>query len=207
MNDIVIPNTGTVKPATTNKFTGLSDDDLKVAFARCCGNYFESIVELAQCVQAADARGLDLSDVRLDIYPQIRRVADGAVLPEVVTMYGWKKTVYDRIAALSIAEQKKIVQDGHVPVLVLGANGETTTRMMSPTAMRPEQLRQVFADDHVRTDAEQAPFLDVKRIEARKQVPEAVKNYKIDKVLRKAKKGRLEITFDEIDALYKAIHG
>ncbi len=189
----------------SRKYSNLSDEDLKVAFARAVGNYYGSIVELAEIVRVADARGLDMSSIRLDIYPQIRKVADGAVLPEVVTMFGWKKTVYERVAALPIADQKKIVQDGHVPVLVIGSDGNTTTRMMNPTKMRPEQLRQVFDGERLRDEAAQAPFIDQIRLESRKPIPSQIGDLRPDKEKDGAWLGKKFIPRGDMEQVVKAL--
>jgi hypothetical protein len=94
----------------------------------------------------------------------LRRIACGMLLPEVVVQFAGKPSLIAIIGNLPIPEQRRIANGGTVRVLVLEA-GDTTHRMMQPLAMTPQQVRQAFANDHLRDDAEQAAILMRKRQE------------------------------------------
>lgn len=64
------------------------------------------------------------------------------------------------VSSLTPDEQRKIV-DGE-PVLVVERNGDRfDTRMLPAHSLKWHQVKQVFADRHLRTEAEQIAYLNV----------------------------------------------
>ena len=105
------------------------------------------------------------SDI-LNRYPaglikRLRAVGEGRLVPEVMSRVS-RPVVVDVMARLPVIEQRAIVADGfRVTVVVADQDAGTYDRIQIPVdALAAAQRSQVFAPDHVRSEAEQRAWLD-----------------------------------------------
>ena len=143
----------------------------------------ESWVTVAAGVRALEEKGVDVNRIRAAVGPflnLLRRIAAGQLLASVVCRFYNQIGIINRIGRLPAPDQKRLASGERVAVLVPGGSGYTS-RMLTPDEMTPDQFRQVFAADHIRTETEQAAWLDGKRAELSRPVPEAIGPFRIDK--------------------------
>jgi hypothetical protein len=120
----------------------------------------EMLIEAAAIVRVLEDRGEDLEDVikprRLNL---LRRIGQGSLMPEIVISNMSEPALVNKFARLTVDDQKKLVADEPVAVLVLNALGESDKRMVRPSELTKEEHQQIFDYDHIRTLAEQRTWL------------------------------------------------
>ncbi len=178
------------------EFDLMPTPDLLVELQRCVVGTVEFVSRAARIVRVLDARGERVPKLALvNLY---RAVGQKSLLPELVVKFADKKMLMSKIATLPAVEQKRLAEGEPIPVAVFGNDGEITHRMVDPADLQSAQITQVFGDGRLRSMAEQAPFLDVKRIESRKQpLPDQVDDYKIDEEREEVIVGRHRVPFDK----------
>ncbi len=129
--------------------------ELRRLLVRALSVSVEQIIRMGAIVRRLEELGDDLSDMELSLLPQIRKVAHGQVSPQVVHYLMGKPSLFRKVSALPMPDQKRIASGE--PLKVLLANGDHC--MVSPTKMNGKEIAQVFAADHIRDDAEQASWL------------------------------------------------
>ena len=119
------------------------------------GYTVEKLQHMAFIVAELESRGHDTSAIRdRRLMRQLRRIAAGDLLPEVVEHFLGSPTIVEALARLSIAEQRRLLDQGRVCVLVDG--------QMEPidlNRLTRESIATAFGPDHVRTEAEQRQHL------------------------------------------------
>lgn len=113
------------------------------------------VILMAAAVRRLDELGDDLSDVQIALLPQIRRLAYGQIVPELLVRLQGNPTLITRASGLPLPDQRRIAEGQ--PIKVLEAGGDH--RMIPPLQLTRAEVRQVFAGDHLRDDAEQAAWL------------------------------------------------
>jgi hypothetical protein len=141
-----------------------------------------SLLSNAVAIAVLEEKGKDLSGLKISLLHHLRKIACGQLLPEVVVRFAGKPSLITRVGSLPIPEQRRLAAGEHVLLLVPDVHeGGYTHRMADPLDMSAAQISQVFARDHIRSEAEQALKLDERHEEARTPIPETVGNLKIDK--------------------------
>lgn len=141
----------------------LDTDALREVFREAIAMTVTGIVRAAASIRLLEERGEDLDELgNYNLFQMLRRVAYGSVLPEVVARFQGSSSVMRKIAALPIPDQRRLVEDR--PLAVVVVDGEAFAhRLIPPSRMTPKQLQQVFAGDHIRDQAEQRTWLEERR--------------------------------------------
>lgn len=126
----------------------------------------EQIVRLAAIVRRLEELGDDLSDVELSLLPQLRKVAYGQLLPDLVLELQGRPSLLRKVSALPLPDQRKIATG--VPLKVMQGDGDH--RLVPPLKLTDSEVSQVLGDDHIRDEGEQASWLRDR--ESRTRTPE-----------------------------------
>lgn len=139
--------------------TSLSSEDLRRELQSAALGVAQQLLRLAAIIRVLEERGEDLSDVKVGMVRYLRRIAYGQVLPEIVTTYADYPLLLNRLTTLPLPDQERIAKGESLAVMIQTASGPDT-RLVAPMNMTAEQVYQVFGDGRVRSDAEQASYLD-----------------------------------------------
>jgi hypothetical protein len=142
----------------------LSVEDLRRRLADGLRDTAGKLLELAAIVVELEARGEDLAGMRTGLVRHLRAIGSGTLLPDLVVRYAGRERLLERIAALPIAEQQRLVADNSVVVVI---DGES--RQIDPLALPWHSIDQVFAGDRVRTAEEQSLYIATKKAPKKKQ--------------------------------------
>lgn len=159
------------------KFQDLTVEQLYDSLRKSLRMTAESWLDTAFAIQALEDRGEDMDKIRGVLsggyLAWLRRVAAGDLRPELICRYWQSSELVNRLGRLPSPDQLKLANGGRVAAVVTGPDGKTTTRNLSVEEIRDGGLmNQVFATDRIRTESEQAAYLDALRREAAKPKPE-----------------------------------
>lgn len=144
--------------AELDRIKGLPTEALRAELADALGGTARSLLQLATIWRELEARGEDLSDLRSGIGVYLPAIAAGTVLPETVVKYSGQPTLLRAVSALTPDEQRAMLAGGTVPLVVRSEDGYTH-RMLPAHALTATQVRQVFGERSIRTEAEQIALL------------------------------------------------
>lgn len=142
------------------RYESMDNERLKAELERLATVTVEGIIAMAAIVRILDARGVDLSGLRLRWLSKIRRVAYGSLQPGFILLAIQARELAKAAELLPMPDQQRIVDDEPLPVIVLREGVGPEPRMVRPSLMESWQIRQVFARDHVRSETEQVNYLD-----------------------------------------------
>lgn len=148
---------------TADELARLTTDELRAELSRGLQITANTLTRLAAIVAELERRGEDLSHLRFALIGHLRRIAAGQVIPELVVRFQGTPRLLQRLVLLPITDQKRLASGELVQLAVRGQGGTVTHRMVDPMTLNGEQMRQVFADDHIRDYAEQAPIVEAKQ--------------------------------------------
>jgi len=157
-----------------------------------------ALLEQGKIVRSLLDDGYDSEDLRskvplLDI---LLRVGWGQTLPELVLAYRFDRRLLMKVSALPIPTQKQLIDNTPLAVCEPKADGDGYAhRLVPPLKMTGAQLRQVFADDHIRDPAEQISYC-VRRIPTRTKAPSNTPM--VDRQHRTVRFGEIVVTRDEL---------
>lgn len=194
MSNIIIAT-----PDGDDEFRDLSNDELRRRLSDSLGLTAKSLLRSARLVGALERRGEDLSGLKIGILNHLRKIACGQLLPEVLVRYAAKPSLVVLIGNLPITDQQRLVDGELVRLLLVGGDGRRDHVMADPLNMRPHQVSQAFARDHIRTEAEQYLILVGKQQEAKRPLPQAVGNMRIDDERDGVMVGRLFIPLADLE--------
>lgn len=136
----------------------------------------------------------------------LRRIGKGTMLLEAFAQFRWNWRLMRRIGNYPLAEQRRLSHGGAIDMVVVGDDGKfSTTRMMVPSAMDTDQLRQVFGPDGVRTRVEQIAWLERRRTDEAVTRQEEEGEYVIDAKRRCIKVLKAEVILTE-EIMARALH-
>lgn len=116
----------------------------------------EGLLRMARLWVELESRGEDLSAYRNPMLAFLPQVAGGALLPEVLLLYGGNPELIEAISGLVPEDQEKLTKpDARVKVLA----AEGGTRSARLTDLRKSEIRQVLGSGKIRTVAEQQRHL------------------------------------------------
>lgn len=137
--------------------------ELREALDRALGFTANGLLTSARILQELESRGEDVPKIHMAIRNKLRSIAAGQMLPEVLIRFAGKPALQNRVARLPVTEQQRIIDGEPVRLMEYALSGEPTWTMQDPTTLEPEQMQQVFAADHIRSDAEQRNWLAARR--------------------------------------------
>ena len=95
----------------------------------------------------------------------LRRLAEGRVYPEIILgFWAVDKNIARRVATYPLHEQKKIVENQSIAVVVRSEAGRYVHRLMEPASMTRDQRNQVFGYDGLYDEKKQIAFLEDRRM-------------------------------------------
>ena len=151
-----------IKTATSEDLRRLLADSLRLTAER--------LVFLGAIVQELERRGEDLANLKLGMMRWLRGIASGQLLPEIVVRYSGKQRLLERIAALPVEQQRVLVENPTVPLVVGSA-----TKHVDALAIPYQAIDQVFGDGTLHDAESQQIYLASRRPRKSKQNAPAAK--------------------------------
>lgn len=138
---------------------GKSNEELRVILEDGLSITCAGLIRAAAAVRQLDANGFDFADANCTAtLPLLRKIAYGQLVPDAVAQFFRHPSLLGRLQRLSPPEQKRLSAD--FPIKVAEYDGTTIAfRAIPPSKLTPKQIRQIFASDHLRSEAEQAAWL------------------------------------------------
>jgi hypothetical protein len=132
-------------------FRSMPTEELVRELAGILGYTAEKLQRMAFIVAELESRGHRTTAIRnRHLMLQLRRIASGDLLPEVMAHFLGNRGIVTAMARLPLAEQKRLMDTGSVSVLI---DGEM--RSVALPNLTRESIAIAFGDDHVRTESEQ----------------------------------------------------
>lgn len=153
------PNTGPIERAIQG-FESMDSASLRAELSRSLDRTASELVRLAAIVRVLEARGEDLSGLKLGLIGYLRQIAYGRLAPELVVRYAEQPSILRVLGSLPAPDQARVVQGDPVPLVVRVADGTFTTRLVDPAKLTRSQVSQVFAGGRIRDEAEQVLRLE-----------------------------------------------
>lgn len=139
---------------TVTDIRNLDTDALRRELASALNHTARHLLYLASIWAELERRGEDLSALRSGINVYLPLIAAGSVVPEAVIRFAGNVTLLRAVTALPPDQQRKIA--GGDPVLVAEKRGDDFTHRMLPAhSLSFDQVRQVFGERCIRSEAEQ----------------------------------------------------
>ncbi len=135
----------------------MSTAELKAELANVLTITASSLVRAAAIVRVIESRGESLAQFKSGLIGYLRKIAHGQLLPEVVAVFVGHPAL-KRIAQLPEPDQRRCLESDGLPIGVM-LNGQVDQRMKPILQMEQFEVRQVFADDHIRSPEEQLAWL------------------------------------------------
>lgn len=196
--------------AMTAEIQAMGPDERTRDQERCITSIVQNILRLAAHVKVMQDEPEKLDDFRNRygdrFTDQLQLVACGMLLPGLIHRFYTKPGLLHALTGMPMHVQQQLA-DGHkIGLLVLGPDGRPELRERDPLKLSPEEIRQAFDKNHIRSQAEQIVHLDRERMKAAKPVPDKVGDIRIDRGVRKAffpRRGGYHL--DELLAVVKAL--
>lgn len=136
----------------------MPSEDLRSELLRLQRTTAEGLLHIGLIVAELRSRQEDIDDLNVPLLHWCLRIAAGQVLPEIVLRYQGAPMILSRVAALPLPDQQKLVDERSVEIVE--RNGDHfDRRRLDPLTLGREQVMQVFAADHVRSESEQIAYL------------------------------------------------
>lgn len=193
------------------EITAMKAEERQQDQLRCRESICNGIMRLAAHVQVIEAEGGSLERMRDDFgtrfVDQLRLIACGMLLPQLVYRFHSKPELLVETSGLPLPDQERLANGDRVPTVVIGPDGRQDEKRRDPLSFNRDEIRQVFARDHIRDLSEQSAWIDRDRMRvARLVVPERIGKIRIDKergVATFPKKG--DYTLAELVQVVKAL--
>jgi hypothetical protein len=150
VNDLVV--------ADAERIRSMETQDLRAELAAALTWTAQRLMHLAAVWAELDRRGEDLSALRSGLVYYLPLIAAGQVAPEAVVQFAGSRTLLRAVTALPIDEQRNLAA-GESVKLAVKQGDQFTHRMLPAHALTSTQVRQVFGDRAIRTEAEQIALL------------------------------------------------
>lgn len=129
----------------------------------------------SRVLKVFERKGFDVGKLKSGWLRLLRQVACGQVLPEAAQRF-LLTIVGTYIFSLPIPDQKRLASGERVPLML--PNGEHL--LADPLEMTREQVNQVFTKGHIRSESEQRLWLEQRKAEAAKPIPERIGKVRLD---------------------------
>lgn len=172
----------------------VSTEELRSKLAAALAHTAQGLTEMAGCVRELEARGEDLSALRLAVLPYLRRIGHGQLLPEIVVSYAGSPKLLAAVSALPIPDQHSLLDTGSVPVAVFDGNGGIGVRQIDPRALSTRDIQRVFAPDGIRPPVDQVEQF------RKKGAPRVGRRYqvRVDRTRREVIVGQMRVPVAEV---------
>lgn len=182
----------------------MSLDDLKKSLAETMLLTATAFVRGARIVRELEERGEDLTALKLNMLPCLRKIAFGQLDPEAAVRFYHSPSLLAMVGGLPLPDQRRLAAGDPIPLALPGPT--TTHRMADPIQMLPPQRRQVFAKDHIRSVEEQLLYLDEQSTRAKTtRTPEQIGQGRIDKERGGVMVNRTFCSLSDIKAWVRAL--
>lgn len=158
-----------------------SDQELKELLGAAIRVTIEQLVEIALVVRVLEERSVDLGDIKLGLLFYARRIGYMQLLPELVIQFQGYPSILRRVASFAIPDQLRLLSNKDIGVAVMAKDGIPTHRQWPVLELSPDQAKQVFAHDHIRSDEEQIAWLNRAEQRNRRRRPREVVSLNIRK--------------------------
>jgi hypothetical protein len=165
--------------ANTIELTGESTAGLKDRLAGLLARTADDLREMAAIVAELEARGEDLSALRLGIVDHLRRIAAGHLLPEIVVHCSGFPALLRTASHLPVADQRKLIS-GEPLDMAVWRGDEIAWRKVDPLCLTRDQLSTVFSTDRIRSKQEQVSLLEDRKQKPGKPARPAKRKVKAD---------------------------
>lgn len=182
-------------PDDGDDLTAMDRAELVRLFSDCFGITVAALVRAAAIQAEWLRRGWELDDlakVAGKWLHRLRLIHSGQLLPELAFRFYGQPGRLDGFARLPVDDQRRIIDDVPLPVVVkVEGNAVTDVRTVPPSALvlAPGQFKQVFALDHIRDQREQVLWLEDQQRKAQRAGPARAGELTIDYVQQGAKCG------------------
>lgn len=149
----------------------MSDEQLMEVISDSLAMSANGLQRAAEAIGELERRGRDLSEIRFGIMPLLRKIGSGQLMPQAVEKFAGKFTLLNKIAALPLSDQARIIGDEPLAV-ARGKDGKFDSFSCTAANMAPDLIRLVFASDHIRTVEEQIAVLRARDSAQPKLVPD-----------------------------------
>lgn len=120
----------------------------------------ENLLRLAVLLRICEERKYEVEGIPINFRQRLLRVAYGQAVPDLLAGFWSRPFLFDRISRLPIPDQQRIAADKPIAVVERDDQG-VTHRLLAPSQMDDDQIKQVLAGDHIREDqAEQLRWID-----------------------------------------------
>lgn len=182
----------------------MGTDELRGEFARVLGLTARNLVYLAAVWKELESRGVDLSGLRSGLIAYLPHIASGAVSPEAVVRFAGSPPMLRAITSLPLDQQRRLAE-GEPVKLVVKQGDAFTHRMLPAHALTQPQVKLVFGERRMRSEAEQIAILTRPPIEAVPRKPVLKGQVVVDRMAGTVRIGRNIVpASDVIDALRTA---
>ena len=114
-----------------------------------------SIVKIGAIIRRLEELEFDINSLNLPNVEYFRKVAHGSMSADVFVKFAGLPVMMRRIASLPMPDQKMLVDGKPLKVMLRGGDH----LLIAANDMTTDQVRQVFASSHIRSDAEQVAWL------------------------------------------------
>jgi hypothetical protein len=187
----------------------MSDADLLRALQQALREMGRGLRRLAQMVRVLEERGVDLSDLKIGLLAQLRRIAHGQLHPEVVSHFGESKQLIKVVGTLPMPDQERLAGGAPVKLMILLPDGRTDHRFVDPIHLNRREVNQVFDQSRhcLRDDAGQVAWLQREKAEASRPMPTKIGCMVVDVEGQRVLVGNRTITKADLKAALRALGG
>lgn len=136
-------------------------EDLRSELARSVRLTARELQWMAQVWHELQVRGEDMSALRSGLLAYLPGIAAGRVEAEIVVKFAGQPLLLNRLAALSVSQQRVLVETGAIEVARRQSSGRILGQTVSIGSLAAREILLVFTHEgHQRTIAEQAAILE-----------------------------------------------
>jgi len=186
--------------------SGWSMEDLEKGFLDSLGLTATSLRKSARFLLEMERRGRNVEEMKNVMIPKVIAIARGVLLPEVVIAYLDRPDLMRLVGALPLAEQRRLVDGGTVPVVTIGPDGKQTVLKMLPREMGREHIKRAFGRGAINSESRQAIILAGERERAAAPPPDVVRGYRLDHDRGTAeRKGSHTATLEDLEEVVRQL--
>jgi len=178
--------------AKAGSLSQIPTEEIKARLSAALVRTADGLAEMAAYVGELEARGEDLSSLRLAIMPYLRKIAHRQLLPQLVVSYAGSPQLLSAVASLPIPDQHRLLERGTVAIAVVEEDGQIGSREIDPRALSVKQIPRVFSPDGIVPPRDQ-------EVKPRKK-REATRKYsvRVDAKSRRIFVGRMAVPIAEV---------
>lgn len=140
------------------ELTALDTPTLRRELAQALELSAQHLLRLAAIWAELERRGEDLRELRTGLAVYLPQIAAGTVDAELVVRFAGQRTILNRVAALSITEQRRLLEGATLPVVERLSTG-LQVRDVPLRLLTNAQARVALDDGRIRGEAEQRALL------------------------------------------------